>query len=192
MTSFATLGSVDTASSLVDHGTQTALLKGEILLETQPHSAWGGVVTAQMYIPIGRSQVWQQLTDYPQWVNFFPDVIRSEVISRGDGLTKGGKRLYQVARKAFFLFTAQVEVHLRVFETAHASTWQQIRFLMERGSFNDFSADLKLHDYSSGTLLTYTVKATPAFPVPTALIQQAMRLDLPDNMRSMRRVLCKQ
>jgi hypothetical protein len=194
MTSFASLGSsnlaLDTTSTAFGDSSQTALLNGEILLQTSTHSAWGGAVTAQMYLPLTRSHVWQQITDYPRWVHYFPDLIRSEVISCGDGFAKGGKRLYQVAQKAFFLFTAQVEIYLQVLETSHSQTWQQVRFLMEKGNFTDFSASLKLQDYSHGTLLTYSVQATPTIPVPSALIQQAMRLDLPANMRKMRQVLC--
>jgi hypothetical protein len=90
---------------------QTALMRGEILVQTRPHSTWGGAVTACMYLPMQRSQVWQQLTDYPRWVQYFPDVIQSEVLQRGEV-----KRLYQVARKAFLIFTAQVEIYLNVFE----------------------------------------------------------------------------
>ena len=90
---------------------QTALLRGEILVQTRSYSTWGGAVTARMYLPMQRSQVWQQLTDYPRWVQYFPDVIQSEVLQRGEV-----KRLYQVARKAFLIFTAQVEIYLNVFE----------------------------------------------------------------------------
>ncbi len=191
MTSFASLGSSNLVlGAASDDNIQTALLNGEILLQTDTYSAWGGAVTAQMYLPLRRSHVWHQITDYPRWVHYFPDLIRSEVVSCSDGLAKGSKRLYQVARKAFFLFTAQVEVHLQVLETAHPHTWQQVRFSMEKGSFTDFSASLKLQDYKNGTLLTYSVQATPMIPVPSALIQQAMRLDLPANMRKMRQVLC--
>jgi carbon monoxide dehydrogenase subunit G len=163
-----------------------ALLQGEILLQTRSHSAWGGACTASMYLPITRSHAWQQLTDYPRWVHYFPDVIKSEVSHRGDGLTSGGKRLYQMARKAFLMFTAEVEIHLRVIEVVQ----QQIQFRMEKGSFVDFSADLKLQDCGTGTLLTYTVAATPMIPIPSMFIQQAMCLDLPANMRKMRQVLC--
>src|SRR5919199_2375165 len=91
---------------------QKALLQGEILLETRSHSAWGGAVTAHMYLPIARSHVWQQLTDYPRWVQYFPDVIRSEVLQSGDGLTQGCKRLYQVGHKAFLFLSVQVEAYL--------------------------------------------------------------------------------
>ncbi|WP_416670341.1 SRPBCC family protein [Egbenema bharatensis] len=171
---------------------QASLLNGEIVLETRSHSAWGGAVTARMYLPISRSQVWQQLTDYPQWVQFFPDLIRSEVLSSGSSLhsaSKRYKRLYQVAAKAFFLFTAKVEIYLNVVETAHTA-WQQIQFQLERGNFHDFAATLKLEDLKTGTLLTYSVQATPTIPVPSQLIQEAMRLDLPANMRRMRQVLC--
>lgn len=173
---------------------QASLLRGEILLKTRSHSAWGGAITAQMYLPMKRSQVWQQLTDYPRWVQYFPDLTRSEVLSHTnssthDPLAKGYKRLYQVAAKAFFLFTAQVEIYLKVIETAHTA-WQQIQFQLERGNFHDFAATLKLEDFKTGTLLTYSVQATPTIPVPSQLIQEAMRLDLPANMRKMRQVLC--
>jgi carbon monoxide dehydrogenase subunit G len=166
------------------------LLKGEILLQTRPHSAWGGAVTASMYLPIARKAAWQQLTDYPRWVQYFPDLIRSEVLNYGDGLAHKGKRLYQVASKAFLFFSAQVEIYLKVLEVSSQTATQQIQFRMESGSFHDFSADLELQDYGDGTLLTYSVQATPTIPVPSALIQQAIRLDLPANMRRMRQVLC--
>ncbi len=160
---------------------QTALLQGEILVQTRSHSAWGGAVTAQMYLPLARLLAWQHLSDYPRWVQFFPDVIRSEVLQRDEG-----KRLYQVARKAFFFFTTQVEVYLNVFEVLG----QQIQFQLEKGSFVDFAANLKLQDCGAGTLLTYAVQATPMIPIPTIFIQQAMHLELPENMRKMRQVLC--
>ncbi|MCA1993985.1 MAG: cyclase [Coleofasciculus sp. S288] len=160
---------------------QKALLQGEILVETRSHSAWGGAVTAHMYLPIARSHVWQQLTDYPRWVQYFPDVIQSEVLHRGEV-----KRLYQVAKKAFLFLTAQVEIYLNVFEVLG----QHIQFRLEKGTFTDFTADLKLQDCGNGTLLTYSVQATPNIPVPTIFIQQAMHMELPENMRKMRQVMC--
>ncbi|MBE9177650.1 cyclase [Oculatella sp. LEGE 06141] len=163
---------------------QDALLNGEILIQTQSHSAWGGAVTAQMYLPLSRSRVWQQITDYPRWVHYFPDLTHSEVLCHGKV-----KRLYQTAKKAFLMFTAQVEIYLQVFEVVHQAA-QHVKFQMEKGSFADFSADLCLQDCGTGTLLTYTVKATPTIPVPSILIQEAMRLDLPANMRKMRQTIC--
>jgi carbon monoxide dehydrogenase subunit G len=160
---------------------QKALLQGEILVETRAHSAWGGAVTAQMYLPIARSSAWQQLTDYPRWVQYFPDVTKSEVLHQGQV-----KRLYQVAQKAFVFLTAQVEIYLNVFEVPE----QHIQFRLEKGTFTDFTADLTLQDFGDGTLLTYSVQATPNLPVPTVFIQQAMHMELPGNMRNMRQVLC--
>lgn len=194
MSGVITLALVDPAQHSPIHNLQwqqseASLLKGEILLQTRSHSAWGGAVTAQMYLPTHRSLVWQQVIDYPRWVQYFPDLTRSEVISRGEGNAKGYKRLYQVATKAFFLFSAQVEIYLKVVETVNTA-WQQIQFQMERGNFQDFNATLKLQDFEAGTLLTYSVQATPTIPVPSQFIQQAMRLDLPANMRKMRQVIC--
>ncbi|MGF1515599.1 MAG: SRPBCC family protein [Elainellaceae cyanobacterium] len=163
----------------------SALIGGDVLLQTHDHSAWGGAVTAQMFLPRHRNAVWEQITNYSRWVEFFPDVVRSEVI----GVSQGKKRLYQLARKAFLFFSAEAEVHLTVAELMN-QTSQRLQFIMERGTFKDFSATLDLQDYGDGTLLTYSVKATPSFPVPGAVIQQAMRLDLPANMRQMRRVIC--
>ena len=182
MTALSSSDSIDLDSETPwSQNQQAALLQGEILVQTRSHSAWGGAVTAQMHLPLVRSRVWQQVTDYPRWVQYFPDVIKSEVLNRGER-----KRLYQVARKAFFLFSAQVKVYLNVFEEVQ----QQIQFRLEKGTFVDFAADLKLQDFSAGTLLTYVVQATPNIPIPTIFIQQAMHLELPENMRKMRQVLC--
>ncbi len=160
---------------------QIALIGGEILVKTRSHSSWGGAVTATMYLPLMRSHVWQQVTDYPRWVQYFPDVTESEILQKGEA-----KRLYQAAKKAFLFFTAQVEVYLNVIEVVQ----QQIQFRLERGTFVDFAADLHLHDCQNGTLLTYAVQATPNIPIPTVFIQQAMQLELPTNMRKMRQVIC--
>lgn len=160
-----------------------ALLQGEILLETKPHSAWGGAVSAQMYLPVARSLVWQHLTDYPRWVHYFPDLTHSEVLHSA---STGCKRLYQVACKAFLFLSVQVEIYLNVFEVVQ----QQIKFKLEKGSFHDFSADLRLQDAGAGTILTYSVQATPTIPVPSLFIEQAIRLDLPANMQKMRQVIC--
>ena len=181
MTALFTSESSRIGSSLFLNQEQAALLNGEILVETKSHSAWGGAVTAQMYIPLVRSLVWQQLTDYPRWVQYFPDVTQSQVLHQGEG-----KRLYQVARKAFLFLTASVEIYLNVFEQVQ----QQIQFRLEKGTFTDFTADLKLADCGTGTLLTYAVQATPNIPIPSIFIQQAMHFELPANMRNMRQVLC--
>ena len=159
---------------------QKLLMQGEILVETRSHNAWGGAVTAWMYVPLVRSHVWQQLTDYPRWVQYFPDITKSEIIQRGEV-----KRLYQAAQKAFFFFTAQVEIYLNVAE----EIGQRIQFKMEKGTFEDFTANLELKDCGDGTLLAYTVQATPNIPIPSMFIQQAMNLELPANMRKMRQVL---
>lgn len=185
--------SMDAASDLsLRKRYSTTLLQGEILIETQMRSTWGGAVTAQMYLPIERSRVWQQVTDYPRWVQYFPDVIHSEVlhptVSLPVGLPEGrrDKCVYQVATKTFLFLSLQVEAYLRVSEIVQ----QQIHFRLEKGTFTDFCADLSLQDYENGTLLTYTVKATPNIPVPSIFIEQAMQLELPVNMRTMRQVMC--
>ena len=164
---------------------QVALLRGDILVGTKAYRPGGGAVTAQMYLPLARSTAWGQLTDYSRWVHFFPDVVQSKVLD-SDSSGNQSKRLYQLARKTFLMLTAQAEIYLRVFEKLH----QQIQFRFEQGTFSDFAADLTLQDYHNGTLLTYSVQATPLIPVPSFLIEQVLRQDLPGNMARMRKVLC--
>ena len=158
------------------------LLAGEVLMQTRAHGLGGAGVTAQMYLPLARAHAWSQLSHYSRWVQYFPDIVRSEVIERGPKR----QRLYQVARKAFLIFNAQVDIYLSVFELTN----QQIQFRLEQGTFSDFRADLTLQDYDSGTLITYDVQATPLLFVPSFLIEQAIQQDLPGNMKKMRGVLC--
>jgi hypothetical protein len=170
------------------HPQQASLLSGEILLDTRAHTAWGAAVTAQMYLPLTRELVWPQLVNYPRWQQYFPDITHSRVLQPAKMLRPElvEKRLYQTASKTFLFLTAQVEVYLRVVETQT----QRIQFYFESGSFVDFNADLHLHDCPNGSLLTYSVQATPLIPIPSLFIQQAIHLDLPSNMRNMRRVIC--
>ena len=60
---------------------QRLLIQGEVFTEIRSHTNCGGAVTACMYVPLVRSHVWQQITDYPRWVQYFPDITKSEVIS---------------------------------------------------------------------------------------------------------------
>jgi len=175
------------AAQPVTQQQEASLLNGDVLISTKTIGT-GASVTATMYVPMVRQQTWQQLTDYSKWVHYFPDIVQSQVLevkkqSKSHPMTR---RLYQVARKAFLLFSAQVEIYLQVIETVH----QKIQFRLERGNFSNFAADLTLEDYGQGTLLTYSVEATPLVPVPSFLIEQAMRHDLPGNMKTMRRVMC--
>ncbi len=184
MTAFSTFP----APSAVTLQQEQSLLRGDVLISTMPTQAGAAAVTATMYVPLVRSQTWQQLTDYSKWVQYFPDIVQSQVLevkkqSKTHPMTR---RLYQVARKAFLMFSAQVEIYLQVIETVH----QKIQFRLERGTFSDFSADLTLEDYGQGTLITYSVQATPLIPVPSFLIEQAIRHDLPGNMKTMRQVMC--
>jgi len=186
-----TVSTLSCTASRVTEQQARSLMQGEVLISTTSVGT-GAAVTATMYVPLLRQKTWQQLTDYSQWVHYFPDIVQSQVLDQvleAKRQTKAHpvtRRLYQVARKAFMMFSAQVEIYLQVIETLH----QQIQFRFERGTFSDFAADLTLEDYAQGTLLTYSVKATPLIPVPSFLIEQAIRHDLPGNMKTMRRVMC--
>ncbi len=161
------------------------LHQGDVLVKTRAHTVCGGALDARMYLPLERSQVWSQLTNYHRWTQFFPDVTQSRVIDNQQ--PQLGRRIYQAAEKSFLFITAQVNLYLRVFELEQ----QHIRFQFEKGSFSDFTADLMLSDFKQGTILHYSVSATPLIPVPSFFVEQAMKMDLPVNLRHMRQQLCK-
>lgn len=173
------------ASAQFAKGDRDRLQQGEILLETRSHTDWGAGVTAWMYVPADRAYVWQELTCYPRWVEFFPDLTESTVIADHGSRWK---RVHQAAKKNFVVFQAHVSIQLKVFETVTGDR-HRLRFRMEAGDFRDFSADLQLDDWGEGTLLTYSVQATPTIPIPSMLMQQAIRLDLPANLKQMRSCL---
>ena len=137
-----------------------------------------------MHIPLSRDVVWQQLTHYPRWTAFFPNITRSDVTAE---LSPRSKRITQAASKTFLMLNIEVEIQLQVDEIPQES----IRFSMVDGgfSFRNFAAVIELKDVGNGTELSYTVQATPLIPVPAMFIEQAMKCDLPQNMRCLRRVL---
>lgn len=163
---------------------KAVLLQGKVIVDSCAQNG-GGMARARMYVPLKRGQIWPKLTNYSRWPQYFPNIIRSEVLETVNGPQRY-RRLYQVGRKGFFMLTAQVEIYLKVFETL----CDRIQFRFERGTFSDFAADLTLEDCHNGTIVTYSVSATPLIPVPGFLIEQAMRNDLPGNMEQMRQRLC--
>lgn len=184
---FADARTVATRAVRLSPREEAALLRGEVLTQTRSHAAGGAAIVARMYLPVSRSQVWQGVTDYSRWVKYFPSLTHSQVIERGTSLARRGKRrLYQAAGCAFLCFSARVEVYLTAIETLH----RRIQFRFERGTFNDFAAELTLDDCDAGTLLTYSVRATPTIPVPSLLLQQGIELAFPENLRQMRRTIC--
>jgi hypothetical protein len=163
-----------------------ALLRGDIVVKPQALQGGGGAVTAHMYVPLSRGQIWSQVTNYQRWTQFFPNIIESEVLETVKTASHRYRRLYQVGRKGFMMLSAQVEIYLKVFEVA----CDRVQFRLEQGTFTHFAADLQLQDVSGGTLVSYGVQAVPTIPVPAFLIEHAMKTDLPGNMKQMRQVLC--
>jgi len=156
-----------------------SLSDGRISVKTEPWGFGGGSAIAQLHLPLSRQECWQKVTNYPQWINYFPDITHSQVLPKS-------QQLYQKGIKDFILLRVEVEIYLQVRETLN----QAIEFELIQGSFSEFLAYLHLQDYQQGTLVSYAVQATPNFLVPAPIIEQALKIELPANMRHMRQVLC--
>lgn len=170
--------------SAQDQGT---LRQGQVLIVPQAQPRTPATVAAHMYVPLGRPYIWPQVISYHRWPQFFPNIAHSEVLESRRTATHRYRRIYQVGRKGFMMISAEVEIYLQVLETA----CEHIQFRLETGTFSHFAADLHLQDMDNGTLLTYRVQAAPTIPIPTFLVKQGMKTDLPGNMRQMRQALCQ-
>ncbi|WP_008309176.1 SRPBCC family protein [Leptolyngbya sp. PCC 6406] len=159
-----------------------ALSRGKILVTAQPHGFTGGHVSATLSLRIFPDALWPHLTDYPRWVDYFPEMTHSEAIAPTD---QGQPRIYQVGRKSILGLGAEVEVYLRV--QTHPP--HRLQFVMERGTLADFTASFALAPWRLGTLLTFTVQATPLIPLPGFFVEQSMRRELPTSLAQMRRVI---
>ena len=160
--------------------------QGEILIQPQPYSFWGATVTAQIALKRSPKHLWSILSHYDQWVSIFPDVIKSQVLTV---LNPHRKQICQSAQKQFGPMTIVVEAHLRVREYPPHRIWFQLEAPNE--SFQTFESALWLDPQPQdlGTYLTYRVAATPTLPIPSLFIQEAMRYDLPQNLRALRHYL---
>ena len=187
MTQALSINHLGLVEDILTEGDRARLLQGKVLLNTHPHSAWGAGVISRMYLSQPVEKIWQQVTTYSRWTEYFPHITHSEELPQPQGHPE--KRLYQAARKDFLLLKMEVEVYLRVREVVQPNRTHQVWFRLERGNFADFNANLRLEPLEGGTLLTYEVQATPTIPVPSVLLQEAIRIDLPANLQKMRQAL---
>lgn len=183
--------SQDPLSRPVPPAEQSRLMAGEILLQSRSYSLWGGSVTAQIYLPVERSQLWANLTNYSLWPQLFSHITQSHVVETRNPFHK---RLYQAAQKQFALIPIGMEAYLWVREYPP----RQVRFELEaeNASFREFRAELWLeaaHSATSapGTFLSYTVQASATWPIPAPFIREAIGSDLPDNLRHLRSYLAQ-
>lgn len=160
---------------------RAALAAGELLLTTRSHGLTGGQASITLAFAPRPAEVWAQLTDYPRWVDYLPDLTQSEILPATNDRT----RLRQVGRKSILGFTAEAALDLQV----EALAPYRLRFDLERGGLAEFTATFTLTPWRQGTLVTFTGRATPLFPIPGWVVEQVMRHGLPMNLRHMRRVI---
>jgi carbon monoxide dehydrogenase subunit G len=168
------------------NATLDPLANGDVLVEASVRSAREAEVEITLHLPLPRAYVWQHLSDYTRWSEFFPNLLCSRVVESHPEAWRG-KLLHQVAGLPFLDLGPKVDIYLRAFEIEHKS----IRFKLIRGSFTNFAAELRLDDREQGTLLTYRVEAQLAFPVPPFLIRQGIQGAFLSNLKHMRRMLCE-
>jgi len=188
--------SQDSLSRPLPPADHSRLMAGEILLQSRSYSLWGGSVTAQIYLPVERSELWAYLTNYSLWPELFAHITHSGVV---ETRTPFHKRVYQAAQKQFALITIGMDACLWVREYPP----RQIRFELEteNSSFREFKAELWLEaaasdsshssGHSLGTVLSYTVQAIATWPIPAPLLKEAIGSDLPENLRHLRSYLAQ-
>lgn len=161
----------------------SALRTGRVLVTAKPHGLTGGEVSAQLYVPMAGPALWDALTDYPRWSEYFPNIACSHQLPP---TASGLPRVYQVGQKSLMGIPTAGELYLKV----HESPPEQIQFRLEQGIFSAFEATLRLQPWRVGILLTYTIQVTLAVPLPWFILRQGIQEDLPKNLKQMRQVIC--
>ncbi|MGD1905441.1 MAG: SRPBCC family protein [Leptolyngbyaceae cyanobacterium] len=161
----------------------TALRTGQVLVAAHSEGLTGGQVSAQLYMPMAAPDLWEHLSDYPRWSEYFPNIACSrELVPTASGVP----RVYQVGQKSLMGIPTAGDLYLQVHESPH----EQIQFRLERGIFSSFEATLRFQPWRVGVLLTYTIQVTLAVPLPWFILRQGIQDDLPHNLRHMRDVIC--
>ncbi|WP_017325200.1 SRPBCC family protein [Synechococcus sp. PCC 7336] len=159
------------------HAQVAQLRAGEILLDYQVLSNRRALVQVEMYLQRPRWQIWQRLTDYANWTQLLPNILKSEV--RLQGIER---RLIQAAGFEMPFRSPQVEIELTVRECEG----RRVEFELASGSFAEFMATLSLSDCEAGTFVRYSVEALLLWSLPRMAIEHGIRCILPHNLKALR------
>jgi ribosome-associated toxin RatA of RatAB toxin-antitoxin module len=126
-------------------------------------------VTATFEVPQAPAVALAVLTDYEEIPRFMPDVRTSVVLERSPGRLV----VEQEAVSQFMMFSKKVHLVLEV--TEHGDT---IRFVDHcTRSFSSYEGSWQATEKNGRTIITYMLKATPAFDVPKFLLKRLLRRD---------------
>ena len=126
-------------------------------------------VTARFLVSRSPEAALAVLADYEQIPRFMPDVRKSVVLER----SSGHKVVEQEAQSTFMMFSKKVHLVLEVTESGDT-----IRFTDRCGkSFSTYAGSWRAVRADGGTLVTYELRARPAFDVPGFLLKRLLKQD---------------
>ena len=131
----------------------------------------GGVYTVAASFAVAEpaSTVFAVLTDYEQIPRFMPDIRRSSVLKRSEGMTV----VEQEAVARLMMFSKRIHLVLEVRDTAGT-----IRFRDRCGkSFARYEGGWTIAERDGQAVVRYDLTATPSFDVPEFLLKRLLKRD---------------
>ena len=126
---------------------------------------------AREFVPVTPRQAWQVLTDYEHLTEFVPDLVHSQVLSRG----RHEATVEQVSRAGFLFMSQSVQMVVHIDEQPFSA----IEVALVSGDMRHYRAQWTLgevvRDGASGTLITYAGELAPKFYLPPLVGQPLVR-----------------
>ena len=171
------------------HRTPCFPLKKEVLVQLQRGQVWIRLehqkdknyhIRALIWIPCRRRTIWNVLTDYNHLADFLPQMKACALIQDSAGV----KRVAQIGKSRFLLFSKTVRVVLNVREQATDS----ISFWQVSGDFKTFRGQWQLFAWpdSSAALVCYRAVIQPNFFAPSFITKAIQKRDISRMLKAVR------
>lgn len=134
-------------------------------------------LAAQLVLPLGPEAVWDVLTDYERLPEFIPNLERSSLVERRDGVVV----LEQVGSQRFVGLRFRASVRLQLQERRDQGV---LDFEMMAGDFRRFQGTWTVRGDDNGVRVRYELTVQACMGMPIGLIEQRLQEDLASNLRA--------
>jgi ribosome-associated toxin RatA of RatAB toxin-antitoxin module len=161
---------------LPDYG---RLSRGEVVVSTDPAGRSHRTVQAAILLDAPAERIWDVMVDCEGAPEFVPGLRECTVVERGDG--------WEVLQHRVRISSLLPQVTYRFRATYRRP--ERIDFVRIRGDLKAMEGSWTLVPVEDGrrTVVRYSVYLDPGFLAPQWLVRQALRHDLPELLRALRR-----
>lgn len=154
------------------------LSRGEVVVVTDPAGRPHRTVQAAILLEAPAERIWEVMVDCDGAPEFVPGLRECRVVERGDG--------WEVLQHRVRISSLLPQVTYRFRATYRRP--ERIDFVRVSGDLDAMEGSWTLLPLDEGrTVVRYSVYLDPGFLAPQWLVRQALRHDLPELLRALRR-----